>query len=292
MSRSVAGWAFGMSISILFLALWGRAVVIDTDALAESMSPLASADIVGDYVADWMTQELLESGADTETVGPTVDTIFRSSTITGTMDQLVEEVVYAAASMDPGGSTIDMAALIGPAVPEVSLGLNGLGYPVPEGALSDVVGGLDPLVIRQPGTTALIGPGSPTVARLGTAALLAALSLVVFGLTYVTLSEDRIGSVRHLMTRVAVGGVSFAVFLRLGSWVVDPSGGRAPVRETVSALAGSKWAQPLEVAAVAGLIAAGIYVGRRLIIRGEGFLRSGEAPKQLPVRSKSRSGSR
>jgi hypothetical protein len=289
--RSSLGWAFGMAVSILFLALWGRAVVADTETLSDSLSPLARSGIVADFVADWMAEELTESGADPATVRPTVDYFFESSSVGDTVDQLVGEVVYAAAASSPEGSRIDMAALIGPTVPELTAGLSGMGYPVAESQVADVVAGLDPLVIRQPGADAIVGPNSPTAARLGTAALLAVLGIVVFGLGVVSLSEDRIGAVRALATRVAVGGLSFAVFLRLGSWVLDPSGGRAPVRSTLSELAGSKWMVPLQVAVVAGAIAGAIYVGRRWLRRRGVSLWPPAPPTQPREREQSRSGS-
>jgi hypothetical protein len=289
--RSSLGWAFGMAVSILFLALWGRAVVADTDSLSDSLSPLARSGVVTDFVADWMAEELTESGADPATVRPTVDFFFESSTVGDTVDQLVGEVVYAAAASSPEGSRIDMAALIGPTVPELTSGLAGMGYPVAESQVADVVAGLDPLIIRQPGSDAMVGPNSPTAARLGTAALLSVLGIIVFGLGVVNLSEDRVGAVRGLATRVAVGGLSFAVFLRLGSWVLDPSGGRAPVRSTLSELAGSKWMVPLEVAIVAGAIAGAIYVGRRWLRRRAGSLRPGVQSTQPREREQSRSGS-
>ena len=290
--RSSLGWAFGMSLSILFLALWGRAVVADTETLSDSLSPLARSGVVADLVADWMTEELTESGADAATVRPTVDFFFESSSVGDTVDQLVGEVVYAAAASSPEGSRIDMAALIAPAVPELTTGLAGMGYPVTESQVADVVAGLDPLVIRQPGSEAIVGPNSPTAARLGTAALVALLGIIVFGLGVVNLSEDRVGAVRELATRVAVGGLSFAVFLRLGSWVLDPSGGRAPVRSTLSELAGSKWMVPLQVAVVAGAIAGTIYLGRRWLKRRGVSLSPGAPPTQPRERELPRSGSR
>lgn len=270
-----------MSVSILLLSLWGRAVVIDTETLAESLSPLARSGIVVDYVSDWMAEEMVQSGVEPELVEPTVDYFLGSTSIGRTLDQFTTEVVHAAASTDPGGASIDMAALIYPTVSELTLGLNELGYQVSEGMVSEVVQGFDPLVIRQPGAGAIIGPASPTAARLGTAALLATMGILVFGAGFVALSEDRVTGVRNLATRGAVGGLSFAVFLRVGSWVLDPDGGRAPVPETLSELAGSKWAVPLQVAAVSALIAGSIYVGRRVVKR-VGVFRSPDGRSTQP----------
>lgn len=290
-ARATLGWAFGMAVSILFLALWGRAVVTDTEALAESLSPLTGSSVVIDLVGDWMADEMVESGADAEVVEPAIGYFFESSSTGDTLDQFATEVVHAAASTDPGGTSIDMAALIDPAVPEVTMGLVELGYPVTESGVAEVVQQLDPLVIRQPGSEAMVGPASPTAARLGIAALLAVLALVAFGGFFVALSEDRLTAVRSLLTRVAVGGLSFAVFLRVGSWVLDPSGGRAPVRESLSALAGSKWAVPLEVAAVAAVIAGALYFGRKMFRRVGGIPSPGGRSRQSPERRKSLSGS-
>jgi hypothetical protein len=279
-----------MSVSILFVALWGRAVVVDTDALAESMAPLSESAIVMDFVADWMAEELVDSGADPSTAEPTVGFLFESSSVGAALDQLVMEVVYAAASADPDGSRIEMAALFGPTVPELTVGLTGLGYPVTEGEVSEIVDGLDPLDIRRPGAGAVVGPNSPTAARLGTAALLALVGMVIFGLGVVAISEDRIAEVRSLLTRIAVGGLSFAVFLRVGSWVLDPSRGRAPIRSALATMAESKWVVPLQIALVAAAVAGAIYLGRRWVRRRRGP-QSADEQSTLPS-GQSLSGSR
>lgn len=264
-ARSTLGWAFGMSVSILLLSLWGRAVVVDTDTLADSLSPLAGSGVVTDFVGDWMADEMVDAGADPAMVEPAVDHYLQSSEVGNTLDQLVVEIVHAAASSDPAGATIDMAALFGPSVPDMAAGLTTMGFGVTEGQIADVVEQFDPLVIRQPGAESIVGPNSRTAARLGTAALLAFIALIGFGLGYVAISEDRVGAIRSLATRVAVGGLSFAVFLRVGSWVLDPDRGRAPVQETLSVLARSKWLVPLQVAVIAGVVAGVIYVGRRML---------------------------
>ena len=291
-SKSSLVWAFGMSVSILFLALWGRAVVVDTDSLAESLAPLAESNIVRDYLADWMAEEMIDSGADPSIVEPTVANMFESSSVGEALDQLVGEVVRASSAVDQAGSRIDMAGLFNPTVPELTLVLSGLGYPVTEAEVSDVVSGLDPLVVRQPGSEAIVGPNSPTAARLGTAALLAFVGLIGFGLAVVALSEDRVAEVRSLLNRIAVGGFSFAVFLKLGSWVLDPTRGRAPVRTTMSSLAGSKWLVPLQVALVAAAVAAAIYVGRRWLRRREAFPSPDERSTPQLERSQSSPGPR
>lgn len=286
--RSTLAWGFGLAVSVLFLSVWGRSVVVDTDSLAESLSPLARAGIVTDFASAWMAEELVESGADPDTVRPTVEFFFESSHVGETLDELVGEVVFAAASTSSAGSQVDMADLFAPTVPELTVGLAGLGLPVDEGEVSEVVGGLDPLVVREPGASPVVGPSSPTAARLGTAALIALLGIVVLGAGVVRLSEDRWRAVKELLNRVALGGLSFAIFLRLGSWVLDPSGGRAPVQATLSELAGSKWLVPLRVALTAAAIAAAIYLLRRWLIR-QGVIGTPEGDDVVPEPSLSQS---
>lgn len=286
-SRASLGWAFGISLSVLLVSIWGRAVVADTDSLAESLAPLARTDAVVEFVADWMGDEIVESGVDPVLVEPTVGYFVESSAVGEAADVFAAEVVEAAASTDPEGSSIDMRALLGPAVPEVVVGLGGLGIAIDEGSVRGIVEGFDPLVIRSPGEPALVGPASETVSRLGTASLLAVVALVVFGWGFVALSEDRVTGLRSLFQRVSVGALSFAVFLRLGAWVLDPAGGRAPLPETVANLAESKWLIPLQIALVAGLVAGAIYLSRRWLRRGAGFPSPDVLPTPQPEREDS-----
>lgn len=291
-ARATLGWAFGMAVSILLLSLWGRAVVVDTDRLAESLTPLAGSSIVKDFVGDWMVDEMVDSGIDHSVAEPTIDRYLESSGVGNALDQFVFEAVHAAASPDPDGAAIDMAGLLSPAVPDFTRALNAAGHPVTENEVANVVAQFDPLVISPPGSAPVFGPNSTTASRLGTAALLALVALIGFGLAFVSLSDDRVGALRSLMTRVAIGGMSFAVFLRVGSWVLDPEGGRAPVEKTLSELARSEWIVPLQVAAAAALVAGSIYFGRRWL-RPEGATRSpDERPTPRAERRKSLSGHR
>ncbi|HSO50824.1 MAG TPA: hypothetical protein VLS86_09790, partial [Acidimicrobiia bacterium] len=100
-TRSTLAWAFGICLSILFLSLWGRAVVADTETLGESLAPLGQSDVVGDLLADWMSAELGESAVDPAMTAPTVGLVLGSSTFENTIAGLVDEMVGAAASSDP-----------------------------------------------------------------------------------------------------------------------------------------------------------------------------------------------
>lgn len=279
--RSTTSWAFGFSVTILFIALWGRAVVVDTDRLAESLLPLSESGAVVDVFAGWLAEELVDSGYAREVVDPAVAYTLRSSATAGALDTFVGDVVTAAASPGPEGSTVDMASLLAPAVPEVTFGLSELGLPAQRAEVASVVADLDPMVILEPGEAALVGPSSPAATRLGTAALLALLGMIGFGYMAVVSSEDRVAAVRGLFSRVAVGGFGFAILLLIGSWITDPRGGRAPVSETVSGLTASKWVLPLQIGLVSAVVAAAIYVSRRWLRRGAGS-RSGDAPPTPP----------
>lgn len=290
--RSTTSWAFGFSLTILLIALWGRAVVVDTDRLADSLAPLSGSGAVVDVFAGWISDELIESGYAPELVDPAVNQMLGSTVTADALDSFVGEVVEAAASTDPAGSSVDMAALFAPAVPEMAAGLTTIGITAQASDVAPVVAGLDPMVIRGPDAPAWVGPASPAATRLGTAALLATVGLIAFGYLSVATSEDRVTALRGLFSRVAVGGFGFAILLVIGSWVTDPRGGRAPISQTVSAIASSKWMVPVQVGLAAAAVAGAIYAGRRLVRREEESRLPVEPPTPPAERPLSRSGSR
>lgn len=176
------------------------------------------------------------------------------------VEQLVAEGVEAAATGDPDGTSVDVAAILVPATGQITAGLNLAGVPVGEDQVADALTRLDPIVIRDPADQPLIGAGSPLATSLGTAAILGAILMLLSGSAYVAMSRDRVKAARSLVTRFALGALSFAVILRVGSWLVDPAGGRAPFRESFALLADSKWMVPLTI----GLAAAGAALVMRL----------------------------
>jgi len=125
--------------------------------------------------------------------------------------------------------------------------------------------GLDPLVIREPADKPFVGASSPLATTLGTAALLGMLLMLLSGWAYVTAYRDRMRALRSLLSRFALGALSFAVLLKLGAWIVDPDGGRAPVNESLSHLADSKWVVPLTLGLVSSGAAILVWLFRRRV---------------------------
>lgn len=74
---------------------------------------------------------------------------------------------------------------------------------------------------------------------------------VASGVAAVWLSDDRQKMVKDLVIRIAISAFGFAVMFRLGAWILDPGGGRSPVRVAAARLAAAKLWLPLAVSMVA-----------------------------------------
>jgi hypothetical protein len=267
-AAGMAGWVFGLASTVLLLGVWGRAVVTDTDELAKSLGPMATSQLVADRFAGWLETELVDSGVDEAAAGEATDRAMASPELSPILGDLVGEAVRAAASSDPGGAVVDVASVLAPAIPPITETLNAAGVPASRTDVARAIGELDPIVIREPTQSALIGPESPLASRLGTAVLLAVIALLGAGWVYVRAASDRMSGLRSLLTRFALGALSFSIFLKVGSWVTDPRGGRAPVGETVSLLAQSKWMVPLLMGSAAAGAALVFWIFRRRVRPG------------------------
>ncbi|MGH8943149.1 MAG: hypothetical protein ACRDWF_10065 [Acidimicrobiia bacterium] len=261
----VAGWVFGLASTVLLVGIWGRAVVVDTNELADTLSPLAAGDMVSDRLATWLESELVNAGVDGVGASVAADQVLAHPSVGPVLEQLVAEGVEAAASGDPNGGTVDVAAILLPASGQITTGLNEAGVPVTNEQVEAALARLDPLVIRDGSDQPFVGASSPLAANLGTAAMLGALLMLFAGTAYIVMSIDRMRAFRALLTRFALGALSFAVLLRLGSWLVDPEGGRAPFRESFALLANSKWMVPLTIGLVAMAAAIVFRVFRRRV---------------------------
>jgi hypothetical protein len=66
----------------------------------------------------------------------------------------------------------------------------------------------------------------------------------------------------------------------MGSWIVDPRGGRAPVGESIALIADSKWLVPLSIGLGSLAAAAVAWIFRKRVRPGAGFLSPSEVPIQ------------
>lgn len=262
-TRGVAGFLFGLSVTVFLISVWGRAMVVDSNTLGQALAPLSRSVVVAERFADWMAEGLHDAGVAPEAAEVAIDELLATSAVAHALDELVVGIVEAAATVDLRPAIVDVSAVLEPAVHEITETLAMTGVPVTPQEVEQMVGALDPLVILGEGSVPLIGPGSPVAARLGLAAVLALVSMVATGAVAVRYAPDRIAEVKSLLMRVSVGSLSFALLLRVGSWVLDPVGGRAPVGEALAGLAHSKWLTPVFVALIAGSVAAVLWAARR-----------------------------
>jgi hypothetical protein len=264
--RGVAGWVFGLSVTVFLIATWGRAVIVDTDVLAEAAAPLSGSVQVVDIVAGWLREEMVDAGIPGPVAEEAVGEVMESPTVSAALNRIVTDVVLAAGSPGRGEAVVDVAEALRPAVPEITRTLSAVAGPIDEATVRRVVDSMDPLVVVADGERRSIGPGSPVAGRLGVASILALATMLVTGWTTVGTGDDRMLELRQLLTRVALGALSFAVMLRIGSWVLSPQAGRAPVSEALSVIARSKWTVPLIIglgSGAAALVVREIKLARR-----------------------------
>jgi hypothetical protein len=266
--ESVAGWLFGLSVTVLLLSVWGRAVVVDDDALGESLLPLARSAMVVGQVGDWLEEELVASGLERPVAESAVAEVVESEAFEGAAEEVLLGVVDAAAGKS-GAATVDIAPILSPAVPVIADELAAAGVILSEDQVRGVISGLDPLVIRDPREAPVIGPRSRVASRLGTATAIAVILILVTGAVAVRAANDPLTALRRLLSRIALGGLSFGIMLRVGAWVLDPSRGRAPLSETLSSLANSKWMVPVLVGAVAAALSGVVWGVRHYVRRAE-----------------------
>jgi hypothetical protein len=248
---------------VLLGGIWGRAVIVDTSELADALSPLATSELVAGRISSWLESELASAGVGEAEAAVAAGRVLAHPGVGLVIEELVAEGVEAAATGDPRGTSVDAAAILAPATSEIAVGLNEAGVPVTREQVDAALSRLDPIAIRDPADRPLIGAASPLATSLGTAAILGGILMAMSGTAYVMMSPDRVQAFRSLVTRFALGALSFAVILRIGSWLVDPEGGRAPFRESVALLANSKWMLPLTIGLAAASAAFIIRIARR-----------------------------
>ena len=194
------------------------------------------------------------------------DQVLAHPSVGPVLEQLVAEGVEAAASGDPTGGSVDVAAILLPASGQITTGLNEAGVPVSTEQVEAALARLDPLVVRDPTDQPFVGAVLSAGGQSGHGGDARRVAHAV--VSELPTSPCRgIGCERSGRCSPASpsGPSPFAVLLRIGSWLVDPEGGRAPFRESFALLANSKWMVPLTIGLVAMAAAIVFRVFRRRV---------------------------
>ncbi|MEN8235207.1 MAG: hypothetical protein ABFR89_09830 [Actinomycetota bacterium] len=261
-------WVFGLSTTLLLVGLWGRAVVVDEETVSRSTEAALSTEAVTDQVYDWIGDGLAASvgisGIDADHILHEIED--RPEAIEA-VDALIEGVVAALIAPPGEDTTIDVAAALMPLVPDVVEELEAAGLAVPPGEVEQAVESLDPVELDA-GEAVSVGVVTEQArSALTLGVLIAAAMLTLAGAGAVALSEERWPMLRSLLTRIAFSALSFSVLFRIGGWVLDPDGGRSPLRRSGAILMESNLNVFLGIGVVTAVLALAIWVVRRPIRR-------------------------
>lgn len=257
-------WVFGLSTTLLLVAIWGRAVTVDQDTITRSTEAALSADLVTDRVWDWVGEGLAATdGIDPVDAERVLDELESRPQAAAAVDALIGQVVDALVAPPGSEATIDVSSALAPLVPEVVDEFAAQGLEVPAASVEATVDSLDPVALDagEAISVGVVAEEASDVLTLG--GLVSAGMLLLFGSMAVAIAEDRWLTLRGLAARVAFSALSFAVLFRFGGWVLDPDGGRSPLRRSGAIIAASNLHVFVIVGGIAALIAATIWVVRR-----------------------------
>jgi hypothetical protein len=259
-SRSVVLWVFGVCTTLLLAGLWGRAVTTDETTLDESAQAVLNSQIVNDRLEDWILGTVQTLGdlppAEAQSV---VQGVVGSPEMDHAVGILVDSTVAAALAPPDEPTDLDLQPAMEALEPAIDRALDAAGMPVDAALITATLGDLSV-------SSGEVTMASSTVvgarAALTRVVVVASLGLMIAGAVAVSLAENRVEQLRSLFWRLAVSGFTFSVFLRLGAWAVDPSGGRSPVAAGGSVILRSNLDIPLGIAFVAVTAATGFMLMR------------------------------
>jgi len=249
-------WLFGICTTVLLISLWGRAVASDQEAVTAAAQELAQTEMVTQQFVSW-----LMSGTDLTPAeaAATVTEVVQSPDLRLALGRVVGEVVRAAYA--PGGAA-DVGELLAPLAPLLESALAEHGIEADSEEVLAALESLPPLEFEASSNAPSMA--SRMTKPLTTATLVGVMALLTLSAFVLATSSNRLEALRMLAVRLVISSLSFAVILRVASWITDPAGGASPLRRTVSVLLRSSPEVPLLMAG-AGLAVAGssVLIARR-----------------------------
>ena len=252
----VALWVFGLSTTVLLVGIWGRTVTSDQTAIEASAQAVLESDAVADRITGWIAGGV-ESAAGELPEGVAAVTAnavwHRSETravLAGAVDRLV-----AAALAPPGESVpIDLADLLRLLIPIVMSELSDIGVNVTKNTMESALAELPAINVGSEADVDVAGVVADARSTFTRVVAVAMIAMLASGIAAVAFAEQRLQQIRSLAIRVVVSAVTFSVLLRVGSWALDPGGGRSPLAEGGSVILSSSG----HVLVIAALVAGGV----------------------------------
>jgi hypothetical protein len=237
-------WLFGLFLSVLLIGLWGRSVASDQSTVEASARAVLESQFVNERVDAWLTNGIVAAGQHTPAE---VGAALQTPPVAAAMDRLIDEAVEAA--LTPPGSSVDngLTAAADDLVDALAAGLAAQGVPADTTSLRAGVRAVTDAMLATSDYGMVASTASSARTFLTVVLLIGILGITASGIAAVYLSPDRVGQLRSLANRVMVSGFTFAIMLRIGGWLVDPSGGRSPIASGGSVILGAKGHVPFLV---------------------------------------------
>jgi hypothetical protein len=155
------------------------------------------------------------------------------------IDNIIDSFVGALFAPPGPAARIDVHAAVAPAIPVIVEGLEGQDVAVDEGTLVAALGDAAVLELDTGGASTVATIAQEARVILSRIVVLSILTMLVSGTVAIILSDETYAMVRTLAIRVSLSALSFAILFRIGSWALDPEGGRSPIASGGSVLLGS-----------------------------------------------------
>jgi hypothetical protein len=265
---AVVLWAFGLATTTLLVGVWGRSVTNDTTTLSESALAALEPATVSGQIADWLASEAGSlPGIPQSTTAAVIQGVVSSPPARVAIESIVADIVDAAAAPAGSVTVIDVASAIEPLRPAVVASIEESGTAASPAEVDGFLRQIEGIVLTSAERRAASGAISTARSTLTTVMLVGAAGLIVFGTVALRLSEDRSRMLRSLANRLVVSSLTFALFLQIGAWAVDPRGGRSPLRASGAILLASNTRVVMAIAAAGFVVSIVTSLGIRRVRR-------------------------
>ena len=256
---SLVLWAFGFATTMLLIGLWGRAVTHDDVTMQASVRSVVDASVASERIHAWIeTGVIASSEADPELTERILAELRDHPEVEAAIGSVLDQFVAALFLPEGEGASIELAATLEPIVPLVAAGFRQHAVPIDEAALVDALRGVAAINLDTPQATTVVGAVKDARAFLSMIVVIAAATMILSGCVAIWLTENRLAMVRNLATRILLSSLTFAILFRVGSWALDPDGGRSSVAGGGAILLRSNGSLFLLVALIAGVVAGSV----------------------------------